>query len=193
MDYYELPQTHYEYYAAEYAPRYENDLTAPFLRNFAKEAPDLYRSGWPNPLAMAVLGREGVDIVINFAIIPDVPVPGGPKHLIHIPAIGDYPTQQDVIDFLQLINWVRGREAEGESHKMLIHCIWGTDRTGLMTAAYQRVFENKSLSDVETEYAYYGHTDFDYFEAMMGTDDQVEEFRSAAQYPPNEKYLRSFE
>ncbi len=189
----DLPASHYEHYVSErYTPPMVNDISVPFLHNFQKEAYDLYRSAWPSPLHLRKLSKQGIDVVINFQLTPDLEVPGGPEHLIHIPAIGEYPTREDVIDFLQIINYIRYRESLGEPHKILIHCTFGKDRTGLMAAAYQRVFEDKSLEEVEREYIHFGHADVSYFEELMADPQDVQRFRESAQYLPKEKYLRSF-
>ncbi len=197
MDQLPPPPSHYEWVqedpqVEEYQPPLPNDIRISSLENFQKEAHDLYRSAQPLPWHLTKLKKNGVDVVINFALFPDLPLKKGPEHLIHIPSLGEYPSVDDVIDFLQVINYIRQREAAGEKHKILIHCIYGKDRTGLMAAAYQRVFEDRSIEEVEREYAYFGHTDFTYFEELFGDPLKVEYFRNLSKETPKEKYLVSF-
>lgn len=204
MDYQEIPESHYEYFAEErgdivnilfpvaiddYKPPMPNDISIPSLNNFQKNAPDLYRSAFPNTKQLIKMARAGIDIVINFSYIPDLPLPGVPRYLVHIPEFGDYPSYEDVVDFLQIVNYIRQKNQGGVKHKMLAHCIFGRDRTGLMIAAYERVFENKSVEEVEKEYAHFGHLEFAYFEEMLGTPEKVHALGILAQKPPKKKYL----
>jgi protein tyrosine/serine phosphatase len=100
-------------------------------------AETLYRGGQPTSAGLEKLHELGIDIIVNFRDEPQkieterqVVERLGMRY-ISIPWRGkDDPDDRQVAAFLQLL-----RESEGK--KVFVHCKRGSERTGVMIAAFR--------------------------------------------------------
>jgi protein tyrosine phosphatase (PTP) superfamily phosphohydrolase (DUF442 family) len=104
----------------------------PGLPNFAAVSPPLCRGGQPDADGFAQLKALGIKTVVNFreSDTDREYLQGLGLQYVHIPfthiSLGD----EKVADFLQVIE-------DPANHPVFMHCEWGSDRTGAMTAIYR--------------------------------------------------------
>ncbi|TPN88912.1 dual specificity protein phosphatase family protein [Aquimarina algicola] len=88
----------------------------------------------------------GIKTILNFRRLKDdaKKAKGTQLQLEHLPLKAAEINEKDIITGLQIINTAQ--------KPILIHCWHGSDRTGVMTAAYRIVFENWSKEDAIKEF-----------------------------------------
>lgn len=126
-------------------PAWARPIDLPPVENFHEVAPGLYRSAQPSAKAFAELEKFGIVTVINLREKHSdaVAIQGTSLRLIEVPVdtwkVGD----EEVIAVLTLI--------KNEPRPILIHCMHGADRTGLMMAVYRVIFEGWSREEAWEE------------------------------------------
>lgn len=104
--------------------------------NFGRVAPTLYRGGQPSPASFAELQKLGIDIVVNFREGGEIErerrqAQALGLRFVSIPWSGlRTPTNQQLAEFLELLR-------ANPEKKVFVHCQHGSDRTGVMVAAYR--------------------------------------------------------
>ncbi len=130
-------------------------IESKYFKNLYKVSDSLYRSEQPNKRGFRELEKAGVKTVINFRRDVDDARKVKKTGLLteRIPLKASEMTESHIIEVLQLIH---------KSPKpVLIHCWHGSDRTGIMTAAYRVVFEGWPKEKAVKEFRY---PDFGYHE-----------------------------
>ena len=102
--------------------------------NFAKVSDTLYRGAQPSAEGMRSLSKMGIKTIVSLraihsdrGLIGDLPL--GYVHVSMKPWHGEY---EDVVEFLRAAT-------EPRLAPVLVHCEFGSDRTGTMCAAYRIV------------------------------------------------------
>jgi protein tyrosine phosphatase (PTP) superfamily phosphohydrolase (DUF442 family) len=124
------------------------------LPNFGQVTENLYRGGQPTSAGLEKLNELGIDIIVNFR---DEPEKIGTERqsaerlgmrYVSIPWRGkDDPDDRQVAEFLQLLQ-------ENSGKRIFVHCRRGSERTGVMVAAF-RILEQgwtptQALQEMET-------------------------------------------
>lgn len=118
------------------------------FKNLFQINDSLYRSEQPNRKGFKELEASGVKTIINFRRMKDDArkVKGTHLHLERIPLKAAKLKESDILEVLRLIH-----KAE---KPVLIHCWRGSDRTGVMIAAYRVVFDNWPKEKAIEEFRY---------------------------------------
>ena len=144
-------------------------LTLEGVENLHRVNSKLYRSGQPTPQGFTNLQALGVRSVLNLreyhkdtrkARHTDL-------HLMAYPVAAGQVTAADVENCLKLL--------ADAPKPALVHCWHGSDRTGIVVAAWRIVYENRSVEEAEAEFRNdrYGHHEFWYgnlVELLRSTD-----------------------
>jgi len=106
----------------------------------------VYRSEQPNKKAFKELENFGFKTIINFRRIKidERKAKNTNLKLVNLPMRSSELTETKIVEALKTIN-----EAE---KPVLLHCWHGSDRTGIIVAAYRIVFEKWSKEDAVSEF-----------------------------------------
>ncbi len=144
-------------YAAQQATPAGADSLAG-VPNYGRVSGTLYRGGQPSEEGFQALKKSGVAIVVNFRNESE----GIEKERYEVEALGlryvsipwsawRDPSSQRVAEFLELLR-------ANPEKKIFVHCHHGSDRTGVMVAAYRIAFENWTpAAAIEEMYSYHYH------------------------------------
>lgn len=122
-----------------------NDL--PDLANFARVSEALYRGAQPGPEGFAELKRMGVRTVVNLRDHHSDrdDIKGLGLRYLHIPCETSDPEMDQVVMFLKVA-------MDEANQPVFVHCMHGSDRTGMMVASYRMVVEgwprDKALAEL---------------------------------------------
>ena len=139
------------------------------VENLHRVSAELYRSGQPTPQGFSNLQALGIRSVLNLREYHNDTwrARHTDMHLMAYPVAAGKVTAADIENCLRLI---------AQSPKpVLVHCWHGSDRTGIVVAAYRIVFEGISVQAAEAEFRAdtYGHHEFWYgnlVELLRSTD-----------------------
>lgn len=147
-------------------------VTLKGVENLHRVSAELYRSGQPEPEGFTALEQMGVRSVLNLreyhkdtrkARHTDL-------HLMAYPVAAGQVTAADVENCLRLL--------QDAPKPALVHCWHGSDRTGIVVAAYRIIYQGWSVEAAEKEFRddTYGHHEFWYgnlVELLRNTDWQA--------------------
>jgi tyrosine-protein phosphatase SIW14 len=121
------------------------------LPNFARVTGTLFRGGQPTPAGLRALQAMGVTTIVNFrdelaeTAAEKTQVESLGIRYVGIPWKGRRgPTNAQVTQFLDVLR------TNGQA-KIFVHCKRGSDRTGLMVAAYRVAVEHKPVAEALAE------------------------------------------
>jgi protein tyrosine phosphatase (PTP) superfamily phosphohydrolase (DUF442 family) len=123
-------------------------VTAAGLPNLNRVTPTFYRSAQPLKAGFATLASEvGVKTVVSLRALHSdkKPAKGSGLALVSVPINTWNITTDEVV---QALAEIRNAEKTGP---VLLHCLHGADRTGVVTAMYRMVFQDWSKADAEAE------------------------------------------
>ena len=128
--------------------------------NYAEIDNFVSRSAQPMKEDFVWLKENGVTDVINFRTMVVAGLDFDEKSIVeslgmnyhNIPSITKEPKEQNIIDFLNLINTVKNNN--GKAH---IHCMAGADRTGMYAFIYKTLNGLGTISDNIAEWIKRGH------------------------------------
>lgn len=122
------------------------EIESKYFNNLYSINDSIYRSEQPSKSGFKELETSGVKTIINLRRLRnDIKKADDTElQLEHIPLATKYITEVDIIEVLQLIQSVE--------KPLLIHCWHGSDRTGIMVAAYRIVFENWAKEEAIKEF-----------------------------------------
>ncbi len=130
----------------------------PGVQNLYRVNDSLYRSGQPTPQGFANLWKLGVRTVFNMREYhkDTRKARHTPLQLLQYPIAAGDVEAKDVEASLRMIL--------SAPKPVLVHCWHGSDRTGIVVAAWRILFEGWSVEEAEAEFrdAPYGHHDFWY-------------------------------
>ncbi len=125
------------------------------IANFGKVDARLWRSGQPDPAALAILARRGVKTLVNLRMPGDLkPAEAAfaQRHGIiyhQIPLSGvRAPTKAQIARLFKLV--------DGSAPPVLMHCEHGSDRTGTFVACYRILRQGWSAEQALVEADRYG-------------------------------------
>ena len=115
----------------------------------------LYRSEQPSKKAFKELENYGFKTIINFRRLrnDNRKARDTDLNLVHLPMRTAKLTETEIIEALMAIN--------NAEKPVLVHCWHGSDRTGIVVAAYRIVFENWTKEAAISEFR---NSDFGYHE-----------------------------
>ena len=135
---------------------------APTAAPLMLTTPTIFRGGQPRPQAYAEMKKIGVEIVVNFRDESSEiekerkAVEALGMRYVSIPwSASDRPFNQQVAQFLELVR------AHPEQ-KFFVHCRFGSDRTGVMIAAYRIAVERWTPEKAVQEMGTYHYHRFFY-------------------------------
>jgi protein tyrosine phosphatase (PTP) superfamily phosphohydrolase (DUF442 family) len=117
--------------------------------NFQKVGPNLATAGQPTPEQLAKIREAGYEVVINL-LPPDHPeglngegelVTSLGMDYINIPVVWTNPTAENLQDFFQAMQSIRGR-------KVFVHCMMNY-RASAFTFLYRVLVEKQPVEDAE--------------------------------------------
>lgn len=114
--------------------------------NLYKVSDELYRSEQPDSKGMVELQKTGIATVLNLRKRRNDNHEGKGTDLVlsHIPINTWKMTYEDVVNSLKVINQAK--------KPVLVHCLHGSDRTGVVVAAYRMAFQNWKKEDAIHEF-----------------------------------------
>jgi len=100
--------------------------------NFHKISEDLYRSGQPTSEGLRNLKTLGIRTVVDLRWLHSDPgeIRGSGLKYEHINMTVLYPEESQAVKFLQIVT-------DKKMTPVLVHCQYGSDRTGIMCAIYR--------------------------------------------------------
>ena len=133
-------------------------VTLEGVENLHRVSSVLYRSAQPTPKGFTNLQTHGVRSVLNLREYHKDTRRARHTglHLMAYPVAAGKVTEADVENCLKLM--------ADAPKPVLVHCWHGSDRTGILVAAWRIVYENRSVADAEAEFRddRYGHHEFWY-------------------------------
>ena len=116
------------------------------LDNFYKISDQLYRSEQPNSKAVAEYESLGIGNILNLRKhhTDNSEAKASAIILNHIPMAARNVTQDQILQALRII--------KNSKNPTVIHCWHGSDRTGVVAAAYRMVFQNWSSQQAIDEF-----------------------------------------
>jgi len=118
------------------------------ILNFHKVSGDLYRGGHPSAESLTRLKAMSIRTVVSlraFNVHRDR-LEGLGLRYVHISFKPNHPEDEDVVRFLKVLE-------DPANRPVFVHCKWGTDRCGMMTAVYRIVVQGwtkeRALSEME--------------------------------------------
>ncbi len=107
-----------------------NDIKG--LDNFAKISDRLYRGEQPTKEGFNELKKMGIKAIVNLRCITSdrASIKGLGFQYVHINVRASHAEDEDVIDFLKVVE-------DPQNAPVFVHCMHGSDRTGLMVAIYR--------------------------------------------------------
>ena len=139
-------------------PKHAQPVHLNGVENMHQISDELYRSGQPEKEGFTELERHGIRTVLNLREYhKDTKKAAHTKlHLVAYPMAAGEVTVKDIENCLRII--------ESSPKPVLVHCWHGSDRTGIIVAAYRIVYEGWSVDEAEKEFRddTYGHHEFWY-------------------------------
>ncbi len=131
--------------AAERPAGWAQPVAIEHAENFFRVTPDFYRSAQPNKEAMQAYAAFGIATVINLRNFHDdvEEASGTSLHLRRV-GVNTWDIEEDeVVEALALILT--------SPKPVLLHCMHGADRTGLVTAVYRVTQQGWTKAEAERE------------------------------------------
>lgn len=131
------------------------------IRNFKKIDDFACRGGQPTKEQLIDLKNNGITTIINFRtlFVPHIDFDEAEEakklgiKYFSIPLISkNGPSNKDVTDFFELTD-----KARDKNEKIFIHCAWGQDRTGIMSALYKVKYSLDNINNCAKEMLEMGH------------------------------------
>ncbi len=116
------------------------------LENFYQVSGDLYRGAQPDREGMVRLRERGIATVVNLRKLhsDDDELAGVDLRHYHFPMTGLMPDDEDLVAFLRVV-------MDRRNTPVFVHCWHGSDRTGLMCAAYRIFVQGWSRAEAVRE------------------------------------------
>ena len=120
-------------------------ITVDGAKNSYKISDELYRSGQPDKEGFLDLEQQGIRSVLNLREYHrnEKKAAETDLHLMHYPVAAGEVTRQDLLNCLSLIKTA--------PKPVVVHCWHGSDRTGIVCAAYGIVYQDKTVDQAVAE------------------------------------------
>lgn len=118
----------------------------PGVGNFAQISPVLYRGAQPTAEGFKELKKMGIKTVVNLRSMHTDrrKIKGCGLRFAHMYCRAWRPRSNDVARFLKLMK-------DKSNHPVFVHCLHGSDRTGMMVAAYRMIEQDWNADDAARE------------------------------------------
>lgn len=130
----------------------------PGVENAYRVSPTLYRSGQPTEEGFRLIEAAGIRSVLNLREYhsDDDEAEGTSLQLLHYPVAAGKVSEQDIEAILRMLSKA--------PKPVLVHCWHGSDRTGIVVAAYRIIEQQHSVEAAEKEFTddRFGHHEFWY-------------------------------
>jgi len=128
------------------AATWARPLDVPHLENLHRVSDDLYRGAQPGEEGFRRLKAMGVRTVVNLRSFHSDRDEIGPTDLDceHITMKAYHPEGREVVRFLRIVT-------DPSRTPVFVHCRYGSDRTGLMCAAYRVAVQGWSKDEAAAE------------------------------------------
>lgn len=130
----------------------------PGVENAYRVSPNLYRSGQPDEDGFRIIEAAGIKSILNLREYhsDDDEAEGTSLKLIHYPVAAGKVSEQDIEAILKLLR--------NAPKPVLVHCWHGSDRTGIVVAAYRIIEQKHPVEAAEKEFTdeRFGHHEFWY-------------------------------
>lgn len=150
-------------------PKQAQHIALDEVENLHRVSPDLYRSGQPEPEGFTKLEQMGVRSILNLREYcrDTAKAAHTGLRIIEYPMAASKATAADIEACLRLI--------QNAPKPVLVHCWHGSNRTGIIVAAYRIVFQGWSIEAAEADLKdeAYGYSEFWYgnlIELLHNTD-----------------------
>lgn len=122
-------------------------MEADGLPNLFRVSDELYRSGQPTQNGLISAEKLGIKTVLSFQILSfDTVLEESEQSgliLLHVPMIPTSVSEDNLVDALKLIYTAE--------KPVLVHCLHGSDRTGITVAMYRVIFQNWTKEEAKAE------------------------------------------
>ena len=139
-------------------PERAQNVSLSGVENLHRVSADLYRSGQPDAEGFTALEQLGIRSVLNLREYHKDTRKARHTglHLMAYPVAAGQVTAGDVENCLRLL--------QQAPKPALVHCWHGSDRTGIVVAAYRIIYQGWSVEEAEKEFRddTYGHHEFWY-------------------------------
>lgn len=126
----------------------------PGVKNFAKISDVLYRGEQPTAEGFAELKKMGVKTIVCLREFHDDAnlLKGTGLRYAHLNCKAWHPEEEDVVAFLKIVR-------AAENQPVFVHCMHGSDRTGMMVASYRMCEQKWTQTEAAAELKNFGfHT-----------------------------------
>ncbi|MGH9711952.1 MAG: fused DSP-PTPase phosphatase/NAD kinase-like protein [Candidatus Acidiferrales bacterium] len=164
-------------------------IIVPGVSNFGEVNEKLFRGAQPSNEGLASLLKMGIEVVVDLRegtrADERAAVTKLGMHYVAIPWRCGHPDNETTARFLTVLR-------ENHDKRIFVHCYYGTDRTGMMIAAFRIADENWTAAEARKEMRAYG---FSFTHRMMcpGLASYEENFPSAFKTSPDFDKLRPAE
>lgn len=126
--------------------RWAQPVEMPGIPNLYRVTKTLYRSGQPTEEGFLNMDKLGIKTVLCLRVQhPDKEyVEGTNIKLVEIPMQMLYLKDEEILQALEVM-------VKEENQPVLVHCLFGSDRTGMLCAMYRLVVEDWKLEDALKE------------------------------------------
>jgi tyrosine-protein phosphatase SIW14 len=137
-------------------PPFAEKIEAPGIKNFAQIGEGYYRGAQPAAKGYLFLKNRGVKTIVSLRNThndrPRVEAMG--MKFVRIPLKADakgvsVPTKEQIAKFLDTV-------LDSDNQPVFVHCAFGDDRTGLMTAIYRLEVDGWTAEDAVAEMRAFG-------------------------------------
>ncbi len=127
-------------------PNWAIPIKKPGLPNFHQVSGDLYRGAQPTAEGIQELQKIGIKTVVNLRYFHSDRDEIGDTKLAseHIRMIALFPRESHIIRFLRIMT-------DDARKPVFVHCLHGSDRTGVIVAAYRIVVQGRSKDEALEE------------------------------------------
>ena len=124
----------------------EKKMERPGLKNFHRVTAKLYRGAQPTAAGRRTLEAMGVKPVVNLrGFHSDARKAAGTKLALERVSFKTWHAEdEDVVRFLQIVT-------ARKNQPVFVHCLHGSDRTGMMIAVYRIVVQGRSKAEAIKE------------------------------------------
>jgi len=123
----------------------------PGVKNFAKVSEILYRGEQPTAEGFGELKKMGIKTVVCLRAFhgDSATLKGTGLRYVHLNCKAWHPEEEDVAAFLKILR-------DPQNQPVFVHCMHGSDRTGMMVASYRMLEQKWSSAEATAELKNFG-------------------------------------
>ena len=158
---------------AHWAQPVQHTATPGALRNFFQVSPQLYRAAQPSAASLSGLNPPGQPLIRTVVNLrpwhtdASLPQAQAVPTLLQVPVFTSVPDTRQVLAFLRIAT-------DPQRQPVLVHCLHGSDRTGLMVASYRVVVQDWQKTDAIAEMTQGGFGYHPYWRNLIDVLEQLD-------------------